>query len=434
MSLYDNEENAVVNQTPTPSETPSTLVGEGDATIKELSPNPAKFGFTKQVFIDALSDVATPAFDTLYLVKVKDGGVVVGYIPYRYEGSIKGYQRIYNTNEPNNQAAKGVQEQKAVEVVEPQVAPEKVFNGKVVFNGDVGGEGLKKFVKENAPTPSGGDLDGNVTVEINEEYNVDDYASRTTYSTPISLKDFISNCESGDVYTHTGTIAKINNLIDGHAFRIILIGIEADVLAYDDTTKTKTTWQFLDMPEHQCRLGLPFNVIDWGSTSGRAAANAYLEGTNSDALTWYPSNKGGYITATGLLNVLHTIYEGLPIQLKRAIKTIRKAFNIPRQYRSIAANGGTESDSSGTGYIAQKLFHLSATESGSASYGTEGSAYAYLNSNARRIRFYGGNAAYYWLRTPHPSYSYGWVGVNNDGSFYNYSTNISGGVAPAFCI
>lgn len=138
MSLYDNEENAVVNQTPTPSETPSTLVGEGDATIKELSPNPAKFGFTKQVFIDALSDVATPAFDTLYLVRVKDGGVVIGYIPYRYEGSIKGYQRIYNTNEPNNQAAKGVQEQKAVEVNAPRVLYDK--NGLPVVTLDDDGD------------------------------------------------------------------------------------------------------------------------------------------------------------------------------------------------------------------------------------------------------------------------------------------------------
>ena len=152
------------------------------------------------------------------------------------------------------------------------------------------------------------------------------------------------------------------------------------------------------MPEHQVRLGLPFNVIDWGNNMGRAFANAYLDGTNESALTWYPSNRGGYITAIGLLNALHVIYEGLPLQLKRAIKTVRKAFNIPRKIRSIAANGGTESDSSVTGYIAQKLFHLSATESGSISYGTEGTAYPYLNSNERRIRYYNGTAAYYWLR------------------------------------
>ena len=277
------------------------------------------------------------------------------------------------------------------------------------------------------------ELDTDVTVEIESDYTNDYFQTRTSYADPISLKDFIDNCENG-TYTNAGIIAKVNNLIDGHAFRLILIATEADVLAYNDTTKAKTTWQFLDMLEHQCRLGLPFNVIDWGSTSGRAAANAYLDGTNADALTWYPSNKGGYITAVGLLNVLHTIYEGLPIQLKRAIKTVRKAFNIPRQYRSIAATGGTESDSSTTGYIAQKLFHLSATENGSGSYGTEGSAYTYLNSNARRIRYYNGTAAAYWLRTPYPSTSSYWVRVNDDGGIGGINANDSRGVAPAFCI
>lgn len=157
MSLYDNEENAVVNQTPTPSETPSVLVGEGDATIKELTPNPAKFGFTKQVFIDALSDVATPAFDTLYLVKVKDGGVVVGYTPYRYEGSIKGYQRIYNTNEPNIEAQKGKHEQKAVQVNAPRVLYDK--NGLPVVTLDDDGDILTvvngKWQKQT-PTPVSG--------------------------------------------------------------------------------------------------------------------------------------------------------------------------------------------------------------------------------------------------------------------------------------
>ena len=256
----------------------------------------------------------------------------------------------------------------------------------------------------------------------------------STWDEPITLKEFISNCEVGNVYS-VGTQATILNCFgDGKDYRFVLVGVNADVLASDDTTVVKTTWNFLDMPVHQARLGLPFNVIDWGSNMGRAFANAYLDGTNESALTWYPSSRGGYITAIGLLNVLHVIYEGLPPELKRAIKTVRKAFNIPRQTRSIAANGGTESDSSGIGYIAQKLFLLSATESGSTSYGIEGTAYPYLNSNERRIRYYNGVAAAYWLRTPYPSTSHYWDSVNADGNITSDGTNNNRGVAPAFCI
>lgn len=288
----------------------------------------------------------------------------------------------------------------------------------------VKGQALEPVAKT---VETGEKLDSDVTVEISTD-------GGTTYADPISLKDFISNCESGTVYTTDGIIARISNLIDKQTYRLVLIGRRHDALASDDTTLVETTWQFLDMPEHQCRLGLPFNVIDWGSTMGRAYANAYLDGTNENALTWYPSNRGGYITAVGLLNVLHTIYEGLPILLKRAIKTVRKPFNIPRQTRSIAANGGTETDNSATGYIAQKLFHLSATENGSNSYGAEGTLYPYLNTASARIRYYNGAAAYYWLRTPLPARSNGWVCVTGDGSLITSTTDYYIGVAPAFCI
>jgi len=283
----------------------------------------------------------------------------------------------------------------------------------------------------------GSELDADVTVEIESNYTKDTFQSRTNYAAPISLAEFISNCENG-IYTNPGIIAKINNLIDKRAFRILLIGIDSDVLAYDDTTTAKTTWQFLDMPEHQCELGLPFNIIDLGARGSHDITNAYLDGTNESALTWYPSNKGGYITAVGLLNVLHTIYEGLPIQLKRAIKTVRKAFNIPRQTRSIAANGSAENDSSGTGYIAQKLFHLSATENSITAYGTEGTAYTYLNSDARRIRYYKNTIpSTYWLRTVPSTDSNLWVLVYHNGTRDGVAANdtaTNAGVAPGFCI
>lgn len=281
----------------------------------------------------------------------------------------------------------------------------------------------------------GSELDADVTVEIESDYTNDDYQNRTNYATPISLADFISNCENG-TYTNPGTIAKINNLIDKKAFRVLLIGTNIDVLAYDNTTTVKNTWQFLDMPEHSCRLGLPFNIIDWGTARGRAAANTYLDGTNESWLSWYPSNKGGYVTAVGLLNALHTIYEGLPMQLKRAIKTVRKAFSIPRAMYGIEEHGGGEYETNQTGYIAQKLFHLSATENNISGYGTEGTAYDYLNSLARRIRYYNNAPSDFWLRSVNHNSSAQWVNVNSLGAVFgtNSTTAEERGVAPGFCI
>lgn len=258
----------------------------------------------------------------------------------------------------------------------------------------------------------------------------------STWSEPISLQQFISNCEAGNVYA-VGTQAKIINCFrDNKDYRFILIGTNIDILASDDTTKVKTTWQFLDMPVHNVRLGLPFNIIDWGSNIGRAFASAYLDGTNSSPIRWYASNKSGYTSAIELLNVLHVIYEGLPTLFKQAIKTVRKAFTIPRQDRFIAQNGGTETDTSASRYIAQKLFHLSATEMGSSDYQhpTEGTTYSYLNTNEKRIRYYNGIAEKYWLRTVSLIDSQRWYYTYNTGHIINANVDYDCAVAPAFCI
>ena len=104
-------------------------------------------------------------------------------------------------------------------------------------------------------------IDGDVTVQINIEYDVDDLSARTTFSDPISLKDFIANCEAGNVYA-VGTMAKINNLIEGQAYRFLLIGVNHDILCRDETQKAKTTWNFVEVPLTNVHLGLPFNIYD----------------------------------------------------------------------------------------------------------------------------------------------------------------------------
>ena len=78
--------NPVVNTSPTTSETPSNLVEKGEN--GKLSPNPAGFGFTKQVTVNTLSSPGSP--DTLYLVPQYDG-----------EGRVKEYYKyLALVNEP----------------------------------------------------------------------------------------------------------------------------------------------------------------------------------------------------------------------------------------------------------------------------------------------------------------------------------------------
>ena len=281
---------------------------------------------------------------------------------------------------------------------------------------------------------SSGGIDQDVTVEI-ETTNSDDYANRTNYADPISLNQFIANCEAGNVYTE-GTIAKVNNLLNNKAFRLLLIGTNHEVLAYDDTTQAKTTWQFLDMPEHNVRLGLPFNLLDWTSGSGKQYLNEYLNGINSSSMDLYPSNMDGLISAQGLLEACHTIFEELPDTLKRHIKTVRRYYQRKRNYMSVGANGGSESNSGQKCQLACNVFHLAGTDLGTSGPSGEGSgsAYSYFNSSARRIRFYNGTATSWWNASPYTGGASSWCFIGYDGGSDYGNTNIAGGVAPAFCI
>ena len=277
-------------------------------------------------------------------------------------------------------------------------------------------------------------IDSDVLVEI-ETTASDDYANRTNYATAISLQEFIANCEAGNVYTE-GTIARISNLIGRTTFRLLLIGTNHEVLAYNDTTTAKTTWQFLDMPQHNVRLGLPFNLLDWYGGSGRAYLMEYLNGINSSNMNLYPSNMDGLISAQGLLQVCHSIFESLPDTLKRHIKTVRRYYQRKRNRMSVGANGGTETTSSQTCQLACNVFHLAGTDLGTSGASGEGSGsqYTYFTGSARRIRFYNGSAASWWTASPY-TYSVGdWCWVINNGNDGVLDTYGGGGVAPAFCI
>ena len=144
-----NNRNAIVNTEPTVSETPADLVAEKAA--PELSPNPAGFGFTKQVQVDSLPD--SGAFDTLYLLRIYDvNGLVKDYYLYKWTydraaGADGGrtqphWERVYNpinnVEHKDGEHATPVRENTA-----PTPAPEKVFKGDVIFNGNIIYKGKK---------------------------------------------------------------------------------------------------------------------------------------------------------------------------------------------------------------------------------------------------------------------------------------------------
>lgn len=141
--------NAIVNTTPTTSETPSNLVKKGEN--GKLSPNPAGFGFTKQVTVNTLSSPGSP--DTLYLVPQYDGeGHVKEYYKYRWDVATFAFERIF---EPLNNV-KFEDGEHAIPVhenVSPKQAPEKIFNGDVVFGGNVYFEGNAVLKGKNIVRP-----------------------------------------------------------------------------------------------------------------------------------------------------------------------------------------------------------------------------------------------------------------------------------------
>jgi len=114
------------------SETPATLVAKGGEQYRdELSPNPAHFGFTRQLFFEKLNNVSDSVKDanTLYIVPIKNGDEVVGYYKYRYDLVTRAFVRVVAV-EPQNEVVKGEHKQAnetAIEVTEPKVT-DPLFN------------------------------------------------------------------------------------------------------------------------------------------------------------------------------------------------------------------------------------------------------------------------------------------------------------------
>jgi len=287
----------------------------------------------------------------------------------------------------------------------------------------------------------------------------------------MSLKQWITNCEAC-VYdsTYLGVKATITNLIDKKTFRVRLIGINHDVIASTDEgelepsgEKAKTTWQFYDMPMQKVNLGLPFMEDPMGTSDEDEWVGEY---TSDNPCNWH-----GYPTAVGLRDAEQQIFNSLPLELQRAIKTVRKDCHIPviyyndyRNYNSTASLIVDEMDRYGS-CVNTKIFSLSATEVGiipnpsennkqhfpysvedndGNEHMLEGTKYEYFNEtyaytseandDRRRPCKFNGEDWYYWLRTPDLDGSCYWGSVDGAGSVYINDTIIDSGVAPAFCI
>ena len=107
----------------------------------------------------------------------------------------------------------------------------------------------------------------------------------------------------------------------------------------------------------------------------------------------------------------------------------------------------TVTDGGGSDTTTEKFFLLSLTEiyGGLNNSISEGVVYPYYSDNsaltaagtgtdANRIKYRNGSAQYWWLRSPHPSYSNNVRNVLTTGNVSDISAYGSGGVAPACCI
>lgn len=155
--------------------------------------------------------------------------------------------------------------------------------------------------------------------------------------------------------------------------------------------------------------------------------------TNSGG--WASSQMRTNICGTSLSSYSGTIIAVIPAALRAVLKPVTK-------YTDNTANGGGSTASYVTA-TTDYFFLLSEFEVfGSISYGNTNeknkqAQYAYYSAGNSKIKYkHDGTstAAYWWLRSPFASHSYGFVIVYADGTVNGYNANYSLGFAPGFCV
>ena len=352
MSLYDNEENAIVNNPDQVSETPANLVNnnvdnlvsaeelqeilqykkDGNTNESKLSPNPAGFGFTKQEFVDSLPSVSNAQPNTLYIVKVKNDGVVIGYRLYKFVPFGNGEDAHFITfgATPDLKLVDSPREQKAVEVNEPKRSPAKVFNGDVAVNGDlfVGGKKIEADTSEEEK-----DLEDLKLINFKAP---DGYVWTTVTTTSFdTLKEyegqFISlrpNTTTTPIRCYVKQCYKSTN--QPYQYRIVLVGVDSDSGKFyneNATGRITNAW-------------LPIKVI----------ANPTLSG-NENALTGLQVGGTKYAVSGGTKLYLHHLVGENTIDIISNI-------NTPLNYYSVQGDNVIAQSSSGltTGFYACQFF------------------------------------------------------------------------------
>ena len=155
--------------------------------------------------------------------------------------------------------------------------------------------------------------------------------------------------------------------------------------------------------------------------------------TNSGG--WKSSQMRTAICGTSLSSYSGTIIAVIPEALRSVLKSVTK-------YTDNTANGGGSTASYITA-TTDYFFLLSEFEVfGSISVGNTNeknkqAQYAYYSAGNSKIKYTHndlGNAAFWWLRSPHASEDDRFVFVNSGGAVKNYRANYSIGFAPGFCV
>lgn len=167
------------------------------------------------------------------------------------------------------------------------------------------------------------------------------------------------------------------------------------------------------------------------STTGYFSMNSSR--TNSGG--WASSQMRTNICGTSLSSYSGTIIAVIPAALRAVLKSVTK-------YTDNTANGGGSTASYVTA-TTDYFFLLSEFEVfGSISYGNTNeknkqAQYAYYSAGNSKIKYkHDGTstAAYWWLRSPRASYSYGFVIVGTGGTVDDSNAYFSLGFAPGFCV
>ncbi len=154
-----------------------------------------------------------------------------------------------------------------------------------------------------------------------------------------------------------------------------------------------------------------------------------------ESRSWHSSNVNKLESST-IHSYLNGTFLGL---LESNIQKVIKQAKIP--YRSGGGSGGTNQN--GVNGLATKIFLLSVIESGfnaswSQNFPVDGASLDYFNGttwmDSKRVAYYNGSAAEWWLRSPDTSLTTNGLAVSSNGGYSGTAVTTSYGIRPAFIL